>query len=154
MVSTDQMIRRELLNLLRIWAASVSTEETDNSAHEVQRRIEHRDPEGAGERRFERGCRMQARDQIDGVLQVDVPFRWAQGLGCPNARGILGRERTAGASVGRRDARQCHAEGRCCRKVATPYAKRAVAAHLFERHPVSQRRAYAVLKGGRFLGSV
>ena len=66
-------------------------------------------------------------------------------VGGEAAEGARGRERPAEADAGRRDARQCGAEGSPGKKVVTPAAKRQAVAHLVASHEMSERRACRVI---------
>ena len=66
----------------------------------------------------------------------------------PAAEDAGGRERQAEEAAGRGDARQRHAEGRRCKKMVTPAARREAVAHLQDAFEVSERRACASARSG------
>ncbi|RYH05477.1 transposase, partial [Tropicimonas sp. IMCC6043] len=80
---------------------------------------------------------------------MEGEVRWARGFGCPEAEGARGRECEAEEAVGRADAGQRDAAGRCIKKMVTPAARRDAVAHLCKVHQVSQRRACSVLGADR-----
>ena len=81
-----------------------------------------------------------------GVSDASI-YKWKASFGGMDvsrgqaAEGARGRERQAEADAGRRDARQCRAEGSLGKEVVTPAAKRKAVAHLMEAHGMSERRA-------------
>jgi hypothetical protein len=71
------------------------------------------------------------------------------GVGRQTAEGAGKRERQIEEVVGRGDARQRHAQGRCIKKMMTPAARREAVAHLRTTFGATERRACEVLGADR-----
>ena len=79
------------------------------------------------------------------LLQMEGQVRRARCVGGSAAEGARGRECTAQADAGGRDAGQRGAEGPAGKKVVTPAGWREAAGHLQAAYEMSERRAYRAL---------